>query len=109
MRIVYINSAAIESLPTLHDEFNRAMGFPTFYGRNMDAWIDCMSAVDDPEAGMSDVTVAPGEILVLEIPESLDLAYRCPDLYKDIIECTTLVNQGRAERGHPAVLALLLR
>ncbi|MEL6769947.1 MAG: barstar family protein [Bacteroidota bacterium] len=109
MRIVYINTAAIESHPTFHRVFRRAMGFPDFYGANMDAWLDCMSSIDDPAAGLSEITVAPGELLVLEIPDSLDFAYRCPDIWQDLLECCAFVNQRRIDRGQPSVLTLLLR
>jgi len=46
---------------TFHAAFAKIMGFPDFYGSNWDAWIDCMSYIDDSEAGMSQVQVAPGE------------------------------------------------
>ena len=29
------------------------MGFPGFYDRNMNAWIDCMSYIDELGAGMN--------------------------------------------------------
>ncbi|MEL7361974.1 MAG: barstar family protein [Bacteroidota bacterium] len=109
MRTVYINTAAIESHATFHRVFRRAMGFPDSYGANMDAWIDCMSSIDDPTAGLSEIAVAPGELLVLEVSESLDLAYRCPDIWQDLLECCAFVNQQRTDRGNPAVLCLLLR
>ena len=44
-----------------HDAFAGIMGFPDFYGSNWNAWIDCMSYIDDHEARMSKVHVAPGE------------------------------------------------
>ena len=40
---------------TFHEVFAKAMGFPEFYGRNNNAWIDCMSYIDDEDAGMSKV------------------------------------------------------
>ncbi len=49
--IVIIDCAKIKSANDLHDAFDRIFGFPEYYGRNMDAWIDCMSCIDDPDAG----------------------------------------------------------
>lgn len=43
--------------PSFHEEFAKAFGFPDFYGKNMNAWIDCMTYLDDPDAGMSTLTV----------------------------------------------------
>ena len=109
MRTVYIDTAAIKDRPSFHTTFQEALGFPGFYGKNMDAWIDCMSAIDDPEAELSAVTVAPGELLMLELADSLELAARRPDIWQDLIEGVTFVNQRRVDAGEPAILALLLR
>jgi len=34
---------AITDWASFHDVFMHTLGFPDFYGRNMDAWIDCMT------------------------------------------------------------------
>ncbi|MDZ4753789.1 MAG: barstar family protein [Phycisphaerae bacterium] len=31
--------------------FAETFGFPGFYGRNMNAWNDCMTFLDGPDAG----------------------------------------------------------
>jgi hypothetical protein len=59
----------ITDWPSFHDVFQRTLGFPNFYGRNMDAWIDCMTSVDTPADGLTTVTVPPGEVLVLRIDD----------------------------------------
>ena len=30
---------------SFHHVFKQTLGFPGFYGRNMDAWIDCMTCI----------------------------------------------------------------
>jgi len=109
MKTVFIDMSRITDQPSFHEAFQSAMGFPAFYGANMDAWIDCMSAVDEPEAGLSAVTVSAGQLLLLELAEAIEFAGRCPDIYQDLIESTIFVNRRRAESGRWAVLALLLR
>ena len=109
LRIVNIDTASITNHPSFHRTFCEALGFPEFYGDSMDAWIDCMSSVDDPASGLSAVTVAQGEVLVLELAGALDFAYRCPDIWQDLIECSVFVNERRVDRGQLAVLSLLLR
>ena len=42
---------------TFHDTFAQALGFPGFYGRNMDAWIDCLTSADEKTHGMLRTTV----------------------------------------------------
>lgn len=47
--IVRIDARRIVDLDSFHDVFAEAFGFFGGYGRNMDAWIDCMSSLDDPD------------------------------------------------------------
>ncbi|WP_198291405.1 barstar family protein [Methyloversatilis discipulorum] len=39
----------ITDWPSFHDEFNRVFQFPAFYGRNMNAWIDCSRVLMRPK------------------------------------------------------------
>jgi len=108
MRTVAIPVEKIVDWPSFHDTFQRELGFPDFYGRNMDAWIDCMTSVDTPSDGMTTVTVQPGEILVLRIDEPFEFRRRCPEQYDALVECTAFVNYRRVDIGESPVLALLL-
>ena len=69
------------------------IGFPAFYGANWNAWIDCMSYLDDVDAGMSSVHVHAGEQLAIELTETTALWKRCPDVIRDLLECTAAVNE----------------
>jgi len=108
MRTVTIPVDKIADWPSFHYIFQGELGFPDFYGRNMNAWIDCMTSVDAPLDGLSTVTVEPGEILVLRIDGPFEFRRRCPEQYDALIECTAFVNYRRVEVGEPPVLALLL-
>jgi hypothetical protein len=70
---------------SFHDVFHRALGFPDFYGRNMDAWIDCMTYVDTAADGLTTVTVPAGEVLVLRIDDPFDFKRRCPEQYDALL------------------------
>ena len=105
--IIKIPTAEITGWASFHDVFQRVLGFPSFYGRNMDAWIDCMTGVDG-DAGMTSVTVPPGDVLILEIEDPFDFKERLPEQYDALIECSSFVNHRRTEVGDPPVLALLL-
>jgi len=106
--IVTIPVDEITDWPTFHEVFKKAMGFSHFYGRNMDAWIDCMTSVDTPADGLSSVTVAPGEILILRIDDPFGFRRRCPEQYDALLECSGFVNFRRTELGEAPVLAVLL-
>ncbi len=47
MPIVDVAMAGITDWGTFHDTFAQALGFPDFYGRNMNACIDCLTYEDD--------------------------------------------------------------
>jgi hypothetical protein len=103
---VQIDGSKITGWDSFHDEFVQAFGFPKFYGRNMNAWIDCMSSLDAPEDGLSSVHVSRGDVIALCITAAADLRVRCPDIYEALIECSAFVNWRRIEKGEQAVLTL---
>jgi hypothetical protein len=103
---VQIDASKITDWDSFHDCFSETLGFPDFYGSNLNAWIDCMTYVDDAGAGMTTVHVAPGEVLVLCISGMADFKKRCPEIYEALVECSAFVNFRRIETGRQAVLAL---
>ncbi|NBB53428.1 barnase inhibitor [Rhizobium sp. CRIBSB] len=93
---------------TFHDVFAEVLGFPAFYGRNMNAWIDCMTDADDPDTGMVRAAVSAGQLMTLQINDAGEFAKRCPEQFTALIECTAFVNFRRVETGGTPVLSLLL-
>jgi hypothetical protein len=106
--VVTIPADKITDWASFHEVFDQALGFPGFCGRNMDAWIDCMTCVDDGEAGLTSVTVPPGGVLILRIDNPFDFRHRCPGRYDALIDCSASVDYRRTELGERPVLALLL-
>jgi hypothetical protein len=107
--VVRLDTRRITDWESFHAVFVEAFGFPGFYGRNLDAWIDCMTSLDAPEEGMTSVHAPPGGVVALRLEHAADFARRCPEQYAALVECTAFVNLRQAERGQPAVLALLPR
>jgi RNAse (barnase) inhibitor barstar len=106
---VSLDCKNIKDWQSFHEEFARVFGFPAFYGKNMDAWIDCMTSLDDPTDGMSNVHCAPGTVLTLELENVEAFTRRCPEEYQTLIRCAAFVNWRRLEVGDPSVLALSFR
>lgn len=106
--IVDIPVSGIVDWDTFHDVFGAALGFPSFYGRNMDAWIDCLTYRDEDD-GLASVVVAPGDVLTLQLDEGRTFARRCPEQYTALIECAAFVNWRRIEAGDRPILALSFR
>jgi len=106
MILVTIDARRSTGWEALHDTFAEAFGFPEFYGRNMNAWIDCMTCLDEPEAGMTHIHAQPGGVVALQLDHADELRQESRELYDAIIEGTAFVNWRRIERGYTPVLAL---
>lgn len=106
MPIVQVPADRIVDSETFHDVFSEVLGFPDFYGRNMNAWIDCLTYRDAPGDGMATVTVGPGDELVLEIQGAAAFRARCPDQYAALVECSAFVNWRRLQVGDRPYLVL---
>lgn len=104
--IVEIDCSQISDRDSFHDLFSEKFGFPDFYGRNMDAWIDCMSSLSDPEDGMTKIHCTNGSVVTLYLRNMSVLKDNCPDIYAAILECSAFVNFRLIEVGEPPVLAL---
>ena len=103
---VVIDCDRIVDSTSFHDVFAETFGFPWYYGRNMDAWIDCMTSLDDPEDELTAIHAPAGGVVVLELIHRKEFASRCPELYADLVECTAFVNWRRMEIGLGPVLCL---
>jgi hypothetical protein len=90
---------------TFHDVCAETFGFPDYYGRNMNAWIDCMTYLDEPDTRVS---VAKGGLVVIRVEEAEKFASRCPEQHAALLEYTAFVNHRRVEAGEPPILALML-
>ena len=104
---VAIDFTKIKDLNSFHSAFQETMGFPAFYGRNMDAWIDCMSYIDDAGAGMSSVTVQADESLEI-ILFGIEAGLRtCPNVVHSFLECAAFVNRRFIESGSETRLKII--
>jgi hypothetical protein len=103
--VVRIPTSGITDWDSFHSVFAEALGFPDFYGRNMNAWADCLIYADEDD-GMRSVTVPTGEVLTLQLEAVRDFRVRCPDQYAAVVECSAFVNWSRIEMGRTAVIAL---
>jgi RNAse (barnase) inhibitor barstar len=103
---ITVPTRRISDWDTFHDVFAAVLGFPSFYGRNMNAWIDCLTCLDEPDAGMTRVHAPEGGSIALVLDDVDDFAARCPEQYRAIVECSAFVNWRRLQRGEPPVIAL---
>ncbi|MDO8617869.1 MAG: barstar family protein [Candidatus Uhrbacteria bacterium] len=104
MKKVKIDTNNIHDWNSFHDEFQNKFGFPDFYGRNMDAWNDYMTHLDDPEDQLSQITIQKGDIVVLELHDVKTFKTRCPEQYNALIDCAAFVNWRRVEKNKEPIL-----
>lgn len=103
MPLVHIDGAHFRDWDSFHGVFAAAFGFPAFYGRNMNAWIDRMTSFDAPEDGMTSIHGWAADPVVLQ----LDTASAVPkEIFDTLLECARFVNWRRHETGRPAILIL---
>ena len=104
--VVVVDTARILNWDSFHSVFQTSFGFFDGYGRNMDAWIDCMGSLSDPPPGLSEVRVAIGSTLTLQLLNVAAFKGRCPDIYDALIECSAFVNLRSVEANEPPSIAL---
>ena len=103
MPLVRLDGAQLRDRDSFHSVFAATFGFPGFYGRNMDAWIDCMTSLDAPDDGMTSIHGSASDPVVLQV----DNADAVPEeLFDNLVECAAFVNMRRLEVGEPAILML---
>ncbi len=108
MAVFEINGDEITDVASFHDVFARVFDFPEFYGRNMDAWNDCMSDLHGP-AALSGHHLPDGEPIDITLLNAESFAKRCPDVFRSFVGSTAFVNGLYAERGDQARISLILR
>ena len=103
---VEINCDRIRSFNDLHDEFNKKFGFPEFYGKNMNAWIDCMTSLDCPEDGMTKIHAPKNGFVIIKLLNVNIMIKILPMAYEAIVDGVAFVNFRKMEIGESPVLAL---
>ena len=107
---VPIDTAQITDWPSFHAVFAEAMGFPDFYGQNLNAWIDCMSDLTtETDVGMTRVVVPFGTPLALELVDAQDFRARAPEQFAGLLESVAFLNAEVAEAEVATRIVLLPR
>ncbi len=106
MATVKLDTKQITDWASFHSLFKEALGFPDFYGMNMDAWIDCMSYLTSND-GMTKFALSKDEMLHIQITETEDFNAQLPDIMDALIECSAFVNNRYIDAGENARISLV--
>ena len=107
MATVTLDGNTITDSDSFHTASQHAFGFPEFYGRNMDAWVDCLSYLRDDD-GMATVHLQPDEVLTIEVAHSDAWKKTAPDLLEEMQFCIAMINDRYADYGEKPALLLRL-
>ncbi|MFJ1300677.1 barstar family protein [Pseudomonadota bacterium AL_CKDN230030165-1A_HGKHYDSX7] len=104
MTTVVVDTTQIKDWQSFHQIFSQIFGFPAFYGNNMDALVDCLAYLDEPQAEMTGVHVKRGETLAIQLSAVNSFRSRCPDQFEALQDACAFVNWRRAvQQGAPLV------
>lgn len=107
MATARLNTEVITDWQSFHEVCREVFGFPEFYGMNMNAWIDCLSYLDEGD-GMSRFHLAVGEMLHVEVPAAESFKARLPEIFDALVEGSAAANRRCIESGKPPALSLIL-
>ena len=107
MAAVQLDGALIADWNDFHTACADAFGFPDFYGRTMDAWIDCLSYLRDDE-NMTCFRLKPDETLQITVIHADTLRKNAPDLLEEVTFCVEGINDRYADYGEKPALVLTL-
>ncbi len=108
MPSVRLDGARITDWPSFHVACQIAFGFPDYYGRNMDAWVDCLSYLRDDE-GMTRFQLKANETLQIEVLHADQLKVQAPEILEEVAFCIGGINERYEDYGERPALELVLR
>ena len=106
--IITIAADQITDWNSFHSVFQAALGFPDFHGRNMNAWVDCLSYLRDDD-GMSKFRLTENEVLQIELLHAEQLRQTAPEILEELEFCVAAINERYDDYGEKPALSLLLR
>jgi RNAse (barnase) inhibitor barstar len=92
--ILKIDAQEISDWDSFHDVFARVFEFPDYYGRNMDAWIDCMTdCIHYEKIGGNHSHLS--EWTTIHLEHDKDFHNRCPEIFQALLDCVNFIKEHR--------------
>lgn len=93
---VVLDGTKLTTWEEFHDEYATTFGFPAFYGRNRDAWIDCLTDID---GGLTHADFQTEADLLISIENSSTWVTRAPGMVTEFVQLVEEVNLRFKEAG----------
>ena len=90
-----VDGKSLADWSSFHDYFAKTFDFPGYYGRNMDAWNDCMSDY-----------CYSSRIVSLHIDNAADFKRLNPEAFAALVECSAFINWRSTEKGGDPLVVL---
>ncbi|MCG8711046.1 barstar family protein [Brenneria sp. 4F2] len=103
---VKIDFAKIKTLDDFYNELSGLFGFPDFFGRNINALIDCLFSLRYPEDEMTKIHVATSEYLLIELHH---FSLTTEEIKETLIVTIENVSLKCKEKGQEPSIVLLLK
>lgn len=90
-----IDCSLIIDWASFHNEFQEKLGFFDGYGKNMDAWIDCMSDMytNGEYKSLSNFSLNDGDEFKLILNQSSILIKNRKEIFLELCKCIGFVNK----------------
>ncbi|WP_431221814.1 barstar family protein [Serratia sp. L9] len=103
---VKINFSKIKTLDDFYTELSNIFGFPGFFGRNINALIDCLFSLRYPQDEMTKIHVADSECLLIEL---CNFSLATSEIKETLIVTIENVSLKCKEKGQEPSIILLLK
>ncbi len=103
-----LDGAAIKDFESFHDQCAREFGFPAFYGRNMNAWVDCLTYLRESD-GMTRFVLGRSETLLIEVVSTDSFRRYASEVFDAFVDGTAFVNQRHVDAGELPAISVLFR
>ena len=106
---LFLDTRQINDWDSFHDMFTGLFGFSLSYSRTMDAWLEHISHLDDPNSGMTSFHLSSDEMVSLYVLDTAAFAKRCPEQSQALDEYLGPLNERAILRRGSPLLSLVYR
>jgi hypothetical protein len=106
MASVTLELATVSDWESFHDQCMEVFGFPSFYGRNMDAWANCLSGLTKGD-NKCRFSLDSREYLIIHLAGFESFLNRAPEISMALVRASLDVNRRYLAEGEMPRIALV--
>jgi hypothetical protein len=107
--VIEVQIEQITDWATFHEVFAQALHFPDYYGKNGDAFIDCLRDIAHYDTN-PDLRLAEGETLTMYLGDHIqEFRRRCSEQLEALQDWVAFVNTDDVDEGVPPRILIAFR